>query len=108
LEGCFCVKNGECGEQTGAISTIHRRRGDEEDDAWTDANKVGLVALRNAPIKMADTSYGRFLAAQKRDAERAFQHMDAAEREAFLQRLTEIDAADAEDGQSPPPNPTPV
>jgi hypothetical protein len=82
--------------------------GEEEDDAWTDADEVGLVALKNAHIEMADTSYGRFLAAQKRDAERAFQQMDAAEREAFLRRLTEIDAADAEDGQSPPPNPTPV
>ncbi len=71
-------------------------------------NKVGLMALKNAPIKMADTLYGRFLAAKKRDAERAFQHMDAAEREAFLWRLTEINAADAKDGQSPPPNPTPV
>ncbi len=82
--------------------------GEEEDNAWMDANEVGLVALKNAPIEMADTSYGRFLAAQKRDAERAFQHMDAAEREAFLRRLTEINTADAEDGQSPPPNPTPV
>jgi hypothetical protein len=82
--------------------------GEEEDDTWTDADKVGPVALKNVHIKMADTSYGRFLAAQKRDAERAFQHMDAAEREAFLRRLTEIDAADAKDGHSPPPNPTPV
>ncbi len=46
--------------------------GEEEDNAWMDANKVGLVALKNAHIKMADTLYGRFLAAQKRDAERAF------------------------------------
>jgi hypothetical protein len=69
---------------------------------------MGLVALRNAPIKMADTSYGRFLATQKRDAERAYQRMDAEEREAFLQRLTEIDADNAKDRQSPPPNPTPV
>jgi hypothetical protein len=88
-------------------------RGEEEDDVsiptpWTDANEGGLVALKNAPIEMADTLYWRFLATQKRDAERAFQHMDAAEREAFLRRLTEIDAADAEEGQSPPPNPTPV
>jgi hypothetical protein len=57
---------------------------------------------------MADTSYGRFLATQKRDAERAYQHMDAEEREAFLRKLTEIDADDTEDGQSPPSNPTPV
>jgi hypothetical protein len=82
--------------------------GEEEDDAWTDADKVGLVALKNVHIEMADNSYGWFLAAQKRDAERAFQHMDATDREAFMRRLTEIDAADTEDGQSPPPNPTPV
>ncbi len=56
----------------------------------------------------ANTSYGRFLATQKRDAERAYQRMDAEEREAFLQRLTEINADDAEDGQSLPSNPTPV
>ena len=66
------------------------------------------MALRNAPIEMADTSHGRFLATQKRDAERAYQHMDAEEREAFLRKLTEIDADDAEDGQFPPSNPTPV
>ena len=65
---------------------------------WTDADKAGLVALRNAPIEMADTSYGQFLATQKRDAEWAYQHMDAEEREAFLRRLTEIDADDAKDG----------
>ncbi len=86
---------------------------EEEDDTsipapWTDANEAGLVALTNAPIEMADTSYGRFLATQKKDAERAFQHMSPAEREAFLWRLTEIDAVDAEDGQSPPTNQTPV
>jgi hypothetical protein len=66
------------------------------------------VALRNAPIEMANTLYGRFLATKKRDAERAYQHMDAEEREAFLRKLMEIDADDAKDGQSPPSNPTPV
>ncbi len=86
---------------------------EEEDDAsitapWTDADKTGLVALRNAPIEMADTLYGRFLATQKRDAERAYQRMDAEKREAFLRRLTEINADNAKDGQSPPSNPTPV
>ncbi len=88
--------------------------GEEEDDdmsipaPWMDADKARLVALTNAPIEMADTSYGRFLATQKRDAERAFQHMSPAEREAFLRRLMEIDAANAKDGQSLPTNPTPV
>jgi hypothetical protein len=86
---------------------------EEEEDAsipapWTDANKAGLMALRNAPIEMADTLYGRFLATQKRDAERAYQRMDAGEREAFLWRLTEINADDAKDGRSLPSNPTPV
>jgi hypothetical protein len=70
---------------------------EEEDDAsipapWMDADKAGLMALRNTPIKMADTSYGRFLAMQKKDAKRAYQHMDAEEREEFLRRLTEINA----------------
>jgi hypothetical protein len=86
---------------------------EEEDDAsipapWTDADETGLVALRNAPIEMADTLYGWFLATHKRDTERAYQCMDAEEREAFLQRLTEINADDAKDGQSLPSNPTPV
>ena len=66
------------------------------------------VALTNAPIKMADTLHGWLLTTQKRDAERVFQHMDAAEREVFQQRLTEIDAADVKDMQSQPSNPTSV
>ena len=80
---------------------------EEEDNAaiipapWTDADKARLVALRNAPIEMADTLYGWFLAMQNRDAERAYQHMDAEEREAFLRKLTEVNAEDAED-------PTPI
>jgi hypothetical protein len=88
--------------------------GEEEEDntsipaPWMDADKAGLMALTNAPIEMADTLYGRFLVMQKRDTKRAFQHMSPAKREAFLRRLTEIDAAEAEDGQSLPTNPTPV
>jgi hypothetical protein len=86
---------------------------EKEDDAsipapWTDADETGLMALRNAPIQMADTLYGWFLATQKRDPERAYQRMDAEERMAFLRRLTEIDTDNAKDGQSPPSNPTPV
>ena len=81
--------------------------GEEEDNVsipapWKDADKAGLVALRNVPIEMADTSYGRVLAMQKRGAKRAYQHMDAEEREAFLWRLTDIDEDDAKDGQSTP------
>ncbi len=65
-------------------------RGEEEEDdtsiptPWMDADKAGLMALMNAPIEMADTSYGRFLVTQKRDAKRVFQHMSPAEREAFF------------------------
>ena len=70
---------------------------------WTDVDKAGLMALKNAPIEMDGTSYGRFLRTQKRDAERAYQRIDAAEREAFLRRLTEINAT-----QSPPSNLTHV
>ena len=59
---------------------------EEEDDAsiltpWTNADEAGLMALRNVPIEMANTLYGWFLATQKRDAKRAYQHMDAEERE---------------------------
>ena len=59
-------------------------------------------------IEMANTSYERFLEAHNRDAKRAYQHMDAEEREAFLRKLTEIDAEDSKDRQSPPSNLTPV
>ncbi len=38
---------------------------------WTENNQMELDALRNVPIKMADTSYRRFLAQQKRDSVRA-------------------------------------
>jgi hypothetical protein len=50
----------------------------------------------------------RFLAKQKRDVEQVFQHMDAAKREVFMCRLTEVDSEDIKDGQSQPTNPTPV
>jgi hypothetical protein len=89
-------------------------RGEEEENEssisapWPDTNKVGLMALTNAPIKMANTSYGRFLATQKRNSKRAFPHMDAAERESFMRRLMEIDAANTKDGQSLPSCLTPV
>ena len=63
------------------------------------------MALRNAPDEMADTLYGWFLTTQKRDTKQAFQHMDAAKREAILRRLTEIDTAGVNDGQFQPSSP---
>ena len=47
--------------------------GDLGDSArWTEADEANLEELRNAPIEMGDTAYGRFEAGQKRDAERAY------------------------------------
>jgi len=39
---------------------------------WMEADKANLEELRNAPIEMGDTTYGRFEAGQKRDGERAY------------------------------------
>ncbi len=47
---------------------------------WTENEQIELNVLRNAPIKMANTSYGRFLVQQKRDVERAYQKMSAKEK----------------------------
>jgi hypothetical protein len=71
-------------------------------------NFVMLDELRNVPIEMGDTAYGRFEAGQKRDAEWAYQKMTLAEKESFRRKMAEIDKAEANDGQSPTSNPTPV
>ena len=57
---------------------------------------------------MGDTSYGRFEAEQKRDAEQAYRKMTLAEKESFRRKMAEIDEADANNGQSPPSDPTPA
>ena len=36
---------------------------------WTEINKAELIALRDAPIAMCDTAYGRFEEQKKRDVE---------------------------------------
>ena len=66
-------------------------------------DEAKLEERRNAPIEMGDTSYGRFEAEQKRDAERAYRKMTIAEKESFRWKMAEIDEADAADGQSPHP-----
>ncbi len=76
---------------------------------WRENDQVELDALRNAPIEMADISYGRFLAQQKRDpAERAYQKMSDKEKVDFKWKMTEIDVAGTNDVQSVSSSLTPV
>jgi hypothetical protein len=42
---------------------------------WMENDQIELNALRNAPTKMDNTSYGCFLVHQKRDMEHAYQKM---------------------------------
>ncbi len=74
----------------------------------TENDQMELNALRNASIKMPDTSYVCFLVQQKKDAERAHKKMSAREEAAFKWKMAEIDEAGVGDGQSPPPSLTSV
>jgi len=69
---------------------------------------VELVALRDGPIAICDTACGRFEEQKKRDVERAYQMMTAAEKEVFKQKMAEYAEADADDGETPPLVPTPI
>jgi hypothetical protein len=71
-------------------------------------NQIELNALRNAPIKMADTSYGCFLVQHKRDVEWVYQKMSAKEKVDFKQKMAEMYEPGADDGQSLPPTLTPI
>jgi hypothetical protein len=51
--------------------------------SWTEINKAELIALRDAPIAMCDTAYGRFEEQKKRGMEQAYQKMTATEKEVF-------------------------
>ncbi len=73
---------------------------------WTEINEAELIALRDAPIAMCDTAYGRFEEQKKRDVEQAYQKMSTVENEVFKQKMAEIDEADVDDGETPPPTPT--
>ncbi len=75
---------------------------------WTENDQTELNVLRNAPNKMDNTSYGCFLAQQKRDIERAYQKMSAKEKVKFKLKMVEINKAGADIGQSPPPSLTPI
>ncbi len=75
---------------------------------WMENNKIELNLLRNAPIKMADTSYGYFLVQHKRDVEQAYQKMSTKDKVDFKWKMVETYEAGADDGQSPPPSLTPI
>ena len=75
---------------------------------WMENEQTELDALRNATIEMADTSYGCFLAQQKRDVERAYQKMSDEEKVDFKQKMAEMDVAGANDMQSVSSSLTPV
>jgi hypothetical protein len=68
----------------------------------------GIIALRDGPIAICDTAYGRFEEQKKRDVEQAYQKMTAAEKEVFKRKMVEYDEANADDRETPPPTPTPV
>ncbi len=71
---------------------------------WTENNQIELNALRNAPIKMAGTSYGCFLAQHKRDVERVYWRMFAKENVDFKWKMADIYKVGADDGQPPSPS----
>jgi hypothetical protein len=76
---------------------------------WTNIDEAELIALRDAPIEMYNTVYGRFEEQKKRDVERAYQKMLAAEKEMFKKKMAEMDEPDAGvHEESPPPIPAPV
>jgi hypothetical protein len=76
--------------------------------SWMEINEVELTAQRDVPITMCDTTYGQFEEQNKRDVERAYKKMSAVEKEVFKQKMAEIDKADAGNGETSPPTPTPV
>jgi len=76
---------------------------------WTEIDEAELISLRDAPIEMYDTAYGRFEEQKKRDVKHAYQKMSAAEKDIFKKKMVKIDEVDAGvDEESPPPTPTPV
>jgi len=75
---------------------------------WIEIDEVDLIALRDGPIAICDTAYGHFEEEKKRDVERAYWKMTAAEKEVFKQKMAEYDEADADYGETPPSIATPV
>jgi hypothetical protein len=77
-------------------------------DRWTNTNEAAHNTLKNAPIKMVNTVYGRFEAKKKKDIKRAYKKMTAKKKNDLMQKLAELDAEDANDNESAPLSPTPV
>jgi hypothetical protein len=73
---------------------------------WTDPYEARLDALKNAPIKLGDTTYWQCEAEKKKDVVRAIKKMTPEERAAILQQMAEMDTADAADNETAPPSPT--
>jgi hypothetical protein len=48
---------------------------------WMGIDEAELITLRNGPIAIGDTAYGRFEEQKKRDVERVYQKMTAAEKD---------------------------
>ncbi len=84
-------------------------RGKEDEaritDQWTDTNEVALDALKNLPIKMGHTAYGRF---EVKDIKRAYKKMMAEEENDLMWKLAESDVEDTNEDESTPPSPIPV
>jgi hypothetical protein len=75
---------------------------------WTEINQAELNALRNAPIELSDTAYGRFEEQKKRDIDQAYVKMSAKEKETLKQRMAEIDKVAVGNEENTPPSLTPV
>ncbi len=76
--------------------------------SWTKIDKAELIVLRDVPIAMHCTVYGRFEERKKRNVKQAYKKMSAVEKKVFKQKMEEIDEADASNGETLPPTPTPV
>jgi hypothetical protein len=62
---------------------------------WTDEDEQRLVALQSNVIGIGDTALGREIALRKKECEAATLHFSREERRAMIQKLTDMDAAEA-------------
>ena len=57
---------------------------------WTAEDDENLKAMEDGPVRLADTSLGRFEARKRKEMEESFRSGSREEREDFLKRLKEI------------------